>query len=90
MGKRRGRIAQDLIGSLQLSIPALRLLDPLTIGQTSVAARIGRGFRFQPPRLHRLCSAADIPGNQLDRHPAGGLLANVPLEQAHRSLPDLY
>src|SRR5690348_8292792 len=84
LGKKRRRLAQNLIGAPELRVLPLQLLDPLTVGQSCIAMRIGCSLRTPHPVVERLRCAADLLGYGLHRCPARGVLVHVLLEQAYR------
>src|SRR5262249_9206482 len=89
LGEIRRRLAQDLVGALELTILALQFLHPLALGrrQPRPLARVTLGISHPAPQ--RLRRAPQLLRNRADRRPLRAVLLLVLLHQPDGPLPDL-
>src|SRR5690606_32659310 len=89
LGKKRRRLAQDLVGLAQLAHFALQGLDPRLLIRRQPGPKPAVALGPTDPSPQRLRLAADLPGHRRDRRPLRAVLALVIQDQPHRPLTHL-
>jgi len=88
LGEKRSRLPQNLVGALEVTILALKVLQPLPFfsAQSGALAGIALGLAHPPPQTLR--RAAQLRRQRLDRCLLRRILATVLLDHAHGALTD--
>jgi hypothetical protein len=89
LGEKRGSLAQDLVGTSQLTVLALKLLEPLPFGRAWPVALAKMALGLAHPAAQRLCRAANLARHRFDRCPLRGVLVLMVQNQSHRGLSHL-
>src|SRR3954470_14003121 len=89
LGEIRGRLAQDLVGALQLTILALEILEPHTLVGGEARSNASVSLMLAHPAAQRLRRAAELLGYRPDRRPLRSVLGLVLQDHPHGTLSHL-